>query len=389
MRYHSLKDGEYTVCPSCFVSGRFPSTMYSGDFVRLEEEVFKHGVAGAGGDWSDQETLLLLEGIEMFDDDWSKVSLHVGTRSKEQCIAKFLQIPIEDPYLTSDSAADLGPLRYQAGVNGLPFEGTDNPVMSVVAFLANAVGPAVAAAAAQGALGEFAPHLKRKATEEDGRVGGRKSPKEVKGEDEASAEKEDGDAMAVDGDTEDAVAQTNGDAESGPSRPTPKQVERAAAVALGAAAAKATALAKHEDARLSQMVARLVAAQVKKVELKLTMFERMEEMLEEEKRNVELGRQELFKEKVSVQRQLTAVEGLLKRAKEGMSAAPPGDPAGGAAVGGTGSAVTGTGSGVSLGVSEAQAKEIREALGGATADRVTQVSSPTLPAKDDSQVAQL
>ena len=300
-RYHSLKDGQYTICPSCFVSGRFPSTMYSGDFVRMDEEAFKQASSGAGSEWSDQETLLLLEGVEMFDDDWQAVAEHVGTRTKEQCIANFLQIPIEDSYLTSDPAADLGPLRYQAGMNGLPFEGSDNPVMSVVTFLASAVGPAVAAAAAQSALGELSQGLKRKRdTGDDGKTNG------VKSEGEAN-----GDGMAVDGEAATTTEETNGDA------PSRSSVERAASIALGSAAAKATALAKHEDARISQLVSRLVTAQVKKVELKLTMFERLEEMLESEKRKLEVGRQELFREKLQARKSVASVEAMLKKAREG------------------------------------------------------------------------
>ena len=360
MRYHSLKDGEYTVCPSCFVSGRFPSTMYSGDFVRLEEDVFKHASSGAGSEWTDQEVLMLLEGIEMYDDDWSKVSLHIGTRSKEQCIAKFLQIPIEDQYLTSDGAADLGPLRYQAGINGVPFEGADNPVMSVVAFLANAVGPAVAAAAAQSALGELSQGLKRKLPQ-------------VKAED---GEKTNGDGEAIEVDGEEPAAE-NGEKGNGVANghangeaPTTASVERAASIALGSAAAKAASLARHEDARLSQMVSRLVAAQVKKVELKLNMFERMEEMLEEEKRKVEIGRQELFRQKVEVQRQLGVVEGMIKRAKEAaaaqQAAGVPGVP--GAGSPGAPGGVDGT-----LGIADSEVKSVRDSLGGSTADRVMQV----------------
>jgi SWI/SNF related-matrix-associated actin-dependent regulator of chromatin subfamily C len=295
--------------------------MYSGDFVRLDEEAFKHSSAGAGSDWSDEETLLLLEGVEMFDDDWQAVAEHVGTRSKEQCISKFLQLPIEDPYLTSDPAADLGPLRYQAGVNGLPFESAENPVMSVVAFLANAVGPAVAAAAAQSALGELAQGMKRK--REGGAAGAAKKVKEssevegekgtTEGEGEVKTE-----AIVVDGE-ESAPVEANGDVDDS-SAPTKSSVERAASIALGAAAAKASALAQHEDRRLSTLVSRLVSAQVKKVELKLTMFERLEEVLENEKRNLEVGRQQLFREKINVQKQLENVEEMLKKAKEASDA---------------------------------------------------------------------
>lgn len=309
-RYHSLKDGEYTVCPSCYVSGRFPSTMFSGDFVRLDDEVFKHGASGAGPEWTDQETLLLLEGVEMYDDDWKAVADHVVTRSKEQCIAKFLQLPIEDNYLSADPAAQLGPLRYQAGVNGVPFEGAENPVMSVVTFLASAVGPAVAAAAAQSALGELSQSLKRKRKQADGEAtegdkeggDGEKRQKSAEGDVKAEAETP-------------AAASRSGD-ENDDDAPSKSSLERAASIAIGAAAAKASTLASHEEGRLSALVSRLVAAQARKVELKLALFEKLEDVLEDEKRKLELDRQRLFRDRLSVQKQLAEVEGLLMRARE-------------------------------------------------------------------------
>jgi len=55
--------------------------------------------AGMTRDWTEQETLLLLEGLEMYKDDWNKVCEHVGTRTQDECILHFLRLPIEDPYL--------------------------------------------------------------------------------------------------------------------------------------------------------------------------------------------------------------------------------------------------------------------------------------------------
>jgi SWI/SNF related-matrix-associated actin-dependent regulator of chromatin subfamily C len=48
--------------------------------------------------------LLLLEALEMFKDDWNKVSDHVGTRTQDECIMRFLQLPIQDPYLEEGGA---------------------------------------------------------------------------------------------------------------------------------------------------------------------------------------------------------------------------------------------------------------------------------------------
>lgn len=103
-------------------------------------------------EWSEQETLLLLEGLEIYRDDWNKVCEHVGTRTQDECILHFLRLPIEDPYLEEDGGGYLGPLAYQP----VPFSKSGNPIMSTVAFLASIVDPRIAAAAAKAAMEEFA-----------------------------------------------------------------------------------------------------------------------------------------------------------------------------------------------------------------------------------------
>lgn len=102
-------------------------------------------------EWSDQETLLLLEGLELYKDDWNKVCEHVGSRTQDECILHFLRLPIEDPYLEDDSNF-LGPLAFQP----IPFSKAGNPIMSTVAFLASIVDPRIAASAAKAAMEEFA-----------------------------------------------------------------------------------------------------------------------------------------------------------------------------------------------------------------------------------------
>lgn len=101
-------------------------------------------------EWTEQETLLLLEGLEMYKDDWNKVCEHVGSRTQDECILHFLRLPIEDPYLEDDNSF-LGPLSYQP----IPFSKAGNPIMSTVAFLASVVDPRIAASAAKAAMEEF------------------------------------------------------------------------------------------------------------------------------------------------------------------------------------------------------------------------------------------
>ena len=96
-------------------------------------------------DWSDQETLLLLEGLELHKDRWGEIADHVGTKSQVQCILHFLQLPIEDDYLDQLEAPPLRPAG--TGVNNgsneqaatedapIPFADTGNPILSQASSL--------------------------------------------------------------------------------------------------------------------------------------------------------------------------------------------------------------------------------------------------------------
>ncbi|XP_008318234.1 SWI/SNF complex subunit SMARCC2 isoform X2 [Cynoglossus semilaevis] len=146
-----------------------------------KKTVKSKSVASSMREWTEQETLLLLEGLEMYKDDWNKVSEHVGSRTQDECILHFLRLPIEDPYI-EDSPSTLGPLAFQP----VPFSQAGNPVMSTVAFLASVVDPRVASAAAKSALEEFSrmkeevpaalveAHVRR--VEEAARSSGRQDP---------------------------------------------------------------------------------------------------------------------------------------------------------------------------------------------------------------------
>ncbi|ODV77865.1 eighth largest subunit of RSC [Suhomyces tanzawaensis NRRL Y-17324] len=122
VRYHNLRIKTYThnssstinnasiLCHLCYDQGLFPLNFQASDFVRLQK-------SDEAAEWSEQEVLLLLEGIEMFgtldssanaangsiftntNGQWEKISEHVGSKTREQCLIKFVQLPIEDKYL--------------------------------------------------------------------------------------------------------------------------------------------------------------------------------------------------------------------------------------------------------------------------------------------------
>ena len=263
IRYRNVKTKDADLCAGCFSEGRFLASMSSSDFIKVN---LSDQTRGDDEGWTEEETLLLLEGLEMFDEDWSKISEHVGTRTKEQCIIKFLQLPIEDPFLEADIKS-LGPLQY----NRIPFNQTDNPVMSVVAFLASVVNPGVASAAAKAALREL-------------------------GVDISQSKK---DSNTMDTDSGEKISNAG--------------IQKAASTALGAAAAKSKVLADYEDREIQRLVNAVVEAQLRKVELKMTQFEELEQILEYEKKEVERQRQQLFLDRLTLQKAMSKLDDAVLR----------------------------------------------------------------------------
>ena len=267
--------------------------MFSGDFVKLTSST--NGVHHIGDDdWTDQETLLLLEAIEMYDDDWNAIEEHVGSRTAQQCIRKFLELPIEDPYLQTEGS--MGPLRF----GRVPFEQADNPVMSVVAWLAGVMGPGVASQAAKTALHSLTDGK----SEEDER----KSADATKEDETQTSPSKD---EAPTNDTGEGMNVDGSEQKSGSGIPHSKVV-RAAKLALGASAKAADTLADAEDVHIKSTLANLIKLTLTKLEIKMAQFEELEELLEEERKGLESARVALLNERLTVKQSLEAVRAELQ-----------------------------------------------------------------------------
>uniref|UniRef100_A0A8C2J341 SWI/SNF related, matrix associated, actin dependent regulator of chromatin, subfamily c, member 1a n=1 Tax=Cyprinus carpio TaxID=7962 RepID=A0A8C2J341_CYPCA len=264
------------------------------------------GKGAAGGrEWTEQETLLLLEALEMYKDDWNKVSEHVGSRTQDECILHFLRLPIEDQYLES-SEASLGPLAYQP----IPFSQSGNPVMSTVAFLASVVDPRVAAAAAKAALEEFSrvreevptelveAHVKK--VQEAARSTGKVDPAfGLENSGIAGTAPEEPEKTGNFKDKEEDMETTEEGKEGEEEKEEGKKkleldigegnIATAAAAALASAATKAKHLAAVEERKIKSLVALLVETQMKKLELKLRHFEELETIMDREKEAVSIA----------------------------------------------------------------------------------------------------
>ncbi|KAJ4953414.1 hypothetical protein NE237_030246 [Protea cynaroides] len=322
VHYQSQKEADVLLCSDCFHDGRYVTGHSSVDFIRVDST---RDLCDLDGDnWTDQETLLLLEALETYTDNWNEIAEHVGTKSKAQCILHFIRMPTEDGLLenievpsksvsstVSSRGDDGGPFSNSNGDSAglgsesrIPFENSANPLMALVAFLASAVGPRVAAACAHASLAALSKEEHQSAVSNnivqiEGSVhGDRMGSESARGREgishgrltSSSHQKEE--TMAVQG-----LCGQN-DTVSAPLSIV--CVKDAAKFGLAAAATKAKLFAEHEERDIQRMAATIINHQLKRLELKLKQFAEVETMLMKECEQVERTRQRLMTERARI-----------------------------------------------------------------------------------------
>ncbi|KAI3384097.1 hypothetical protein SNEBB_006450 [Seison nebaliae] len=275
--------------------------------------------------WTKPELLLLLEGIELFGEDWNRISDHVGNRSQKECILKFLQMPITDGY--KNEKFEISNNLFNDGNEKLPFSQSANPVMSVVAFLASVVDPRIAAAASQAALAEFESITQESISRPLRRLQLEKIKNQLKNgkkldieifqtkedvaqnnsSNQSNKKKEDNDIDMESGKKENNVEEkvkdkSNIDKGKKKNEKSEKielneMQQEAAGVALAASVVKARAIAETEKRHIQSIVTELVELQMKKLDLKLEHFEELENYIENEKQIIEIQQQQLINDR--------------------------------------------------------------------------------------------
>lgn len=91
--YSIFQDSGFVICINCFNNENFGESKSKDDF-RFND--FK-GIGGNhGAEWTEAETLLLLESVLKHGDDWELVAQNVETKSKLDCILKLIELPFGD-----------------------------------------------------------------------------------------------------------------------------------------------------------------------------------------------------------------------------------------------------------------------------------------------------
>ncbi|KAF8022460.1 hypothetical protein BT93_F0081 [Corymbia citriodora subsp. variegata] len=157
---------DLTLCARCYVRGNYRVGVSSSDFRRVEiNEDMK-------ADWTEKETLHLLEALMHYGDDWKRVAHHVGGRTEKECVTKFIKLPFAEELVSDPYSGDIdGKYNTVKGNNDVefgnesstmstpskrmcltPLADASNPIMAQAAFLSALAGVEVAEAAAQAAV---------------------------------------------------------------------------------------------------------------------------------------------------------------------------------------------------------------------------------------------
>ncbi|KAI8015857.1 SWI/SNF complex subunit SWI3C [Camellia lanceoleosa] len=208
-------------------------------------------------------------------------------------IRKPMQLLFPEPTLCLLSVAEGGScLEDPDSEHRLPFANFANPVMALVAFLASAVGPRVAAACA---------HVSLAVLSEDSQTAsghGNRMNMESTRNSEGSSHGENTNSSQQKEDNLEVHSQWNQNGEAAPL--TAEKVRSAAKAGLAAAATKAKLFADHEEREIQRLSANIINHQLKRLELKLKQFAEVETMLMKECEQVERARQRIAAERTRI-----------------------------------------------------------------------------------------
>jgi hypothetical protein len=194
---------------------------------------------------------------------------------------------IEDPYLDSNGVngkpVNLGALKYDT--SHIPFSQADNPVMTVVSFLAGLVDPRVAAAAAGKSIAEI-----RRLYEEEAKNDS--EDKKVKDSNEENTDKQEG------------------------NKPSTEKLnpEQASKITMGVVGGRSDVVSSYVERQMYSQFMQLTSQQLTKIDLKLTKFSQLEQQLEMERRELEREREEMFLNRIALHRKVCTVDQLLDKA---------------------------------------------------------------------------
>lgn len=204
-------------------------------------------------DWTKEELVKLIDAIKQHGTDWVKIAESVSSKTPEQCILRFLQLPIEDAFLRDEK--EMGVLKFGSY---LPFNKSDNPVMSTIAFLVGLVDP------------EIVQELTKRA------ISLHDSKSEI------------------------------------PDMDVKTTVKDGTEISLASMGLRSHVFATNQERLMNKITNELINAQLNKIDLKLKTLETMEKSLELERKGIQKKQEDVFVQRLSLAKYSTTLMNKLE-----------------------------------------------------------------------------
>ena len=115
-------------CSTCMNTGSYPPFFSRDSF----DQIDVHLPSTVNPEWTEEETMRMIEGIDRYGPDWEPVARLVGGgKTAAQCLLHFVQIPIQDRYM------DLEPKNILPKQN--PFRNEASELVKLLGVLSSAV----------------------------------------------------------------------------------------------------------------------------------------------------------------------------------------------------------------------------------------------------------
>ncbi|ODV79823.1 uncharacterized protein CANTADRAFT_5528 [Suhomyces tanzawaensis NRRL Y-17324] len=289
------------------------------------------------GGWTEEEVSKLILGIKKYKNDWFKIAEEIGNnKTPQQCILKFLQVPIEDKFNPFDKNTDGGIFKLLKYAPNFPVSASDNPVLSNLAFMTQLVDSDVAKAASSRA----SKVMDEKIAEKVSSIYGKKLESEKPSEEEElkteqvgqKTEESKDEAMEEDNDivkeeSEEKKQDDEADDESKRSTDvtsSPKQngshkdslveaesheakenspvenIKEAVTNTLGIVGARSHLFATYEEREMHKLSTTIINHELSKIDLKLSKVEELEKIYEHERKHLAKQQEEVFIDRLAL-----------------------------------------------------------------------------------------
>lgn len=274
-------------------------------------------------DWSPRELANLLMGIRKHKNDWYQIANIVGNnRTPQECILKFLKMPIEDNF-NKLSDKDMGILKF---ASNFPVMSADNPVISNLIFMTNLVDSDVVKAASANASKVIDEELYKRVEEVYGNEPVKSTEKdEVKSETGKPETKEDSSASNGNGESpkakrDEVDSEIKKEFENNSLSDLPGE---AATAVFGSVGARSHLFANYEEREMLRITTTILNQELNKIGVKMKKIDELEKIYQREKQNLAQQQSEIFIDRlaltsstVNITKKLNEAVSILKSTKE-------------------------------------------------------------------------